>query len=212
MRLYFSSQKTEGLYSLVNRAPPSDSLVTHEVDLADRVKFHNYHSYPFPIAQGPLSYVTESIFISEPFEAPTVISGSFAGDLAVVINKKDFDLGITVYEALPGGKLFHLGYAIQRASFGEDPTRRKLLTPGKLQHVKFETTMVSRQMQAGSRLLVLVDALKNPGAQVNYGTGKDVSDESVEDAGDILKIEVRSGSYFEVPLDNSFSTKPATPR
>ena len=74
--------------------------------------------------------------------------------------------------------------------------------------MKFETTMVSRQMQPGSRLLVLVDAIKNPGAQVNYGTGKDVSDESIKDAGDPLKIEIRSGSYFEVPLDNSFSTKP----
>jgi hypothetical protein len=57
-------------------------------------------------------------------------------------------------------------------------------------------------MQPGSRLLVLVDAIKIP-AQVNYGTGKDVSDESIKDAGDPLKIEIRSGSYSEVPLDNS---------
>lgn len=212
MRLYFSSQKSEGLFSLVNRQPPSDSRVTHEVDLADRVKFHNYHAYPMPIVQGPLSYVTESIFVSEPFEAPTVISGSFTGELAVVINKKDFDLGITVYEAMAGGKLFHLGSGIQRASYGEDPTDRHLLTPGKQEHVKFETSMVSRQMQPGSRLLVLVDAIKSPSAQVNYGTGKDVSDESVKDAGDPLKIEIRSGSFFEVPLDNSFATKPARPQ
>ena len=212
MRLYFSSQKSEGLYSLANRQPPSDSLVTHEVDLADRVKFHNYHSYPYPIVQGPLSYITESIFLSEPFEAPTVISGAFTGELTVVINKKDFDLGVTVYEAMPGGKLFHLGYAIHRASYGENPTKRHLLSPGKTEHVKFETTLVSRQMQPGSRLLVLVDAIKNPGAQVNYGTGKDVSDESMKDAGDPLKIEIRSGSYFEVPLDNSFSTKPVSPQ
>ena len=121
MRLYFSSQKSEGLYSLANRQPPSDSLVTHEVDLADRVKFHNYHSYPYPIVQGPLSYITESIFLSEPFEAPTVISGSFTGELTVVINKKDFDLGVTVYEAMPDGKLFHLGYALHRASYAREP-------------------------------------------------------------------------------------------
>ncbi|HEU5135651.1 MAG TPA: CocE/NonD family hydrolase [Steroidobacteraceae bacterium] len=212
MRLYFSSQKSEGVFALVNRQPPSDSVVTHEVDLADRVRFHNFHSYPNPIVQGPLSYVTESIFISEPFEAPTVISGSFTGELTVVINKKDFDLGVTVYEAIAGGKLFHLGYAIHRASYGENPARRKLLSPGKPEHVKFETTMVSRQMLPGSRLLVLVDAIKSPMAQVNYGTGKDVSDESVKDAGDPLKIEIRSGSFFEVPLDNSFSTKPVKPQ
>jgi hypothetical protein len=74
--------------------------------------------------------------------------------------------------------------------------------------VKFETTMVSRQMLPGSRLLVLVDAIKNPSAQVNYGTGKDVSDESVKDAGDPLKIEIQGGSFFEIPLDNSFGGKP----
>ena len=126
----------------------------------------------------------------------------------MIINKKDFDLGVTVYEAMPDGKLFHLGYAIHRASYAEDPTKRKLLKPGKLERVKFETTMVSRQMLPGSRLLVLVDAIKNPSAQVNYGTGKDVSDESVKDAGDPLKIEIQGGSYFEIPLDNSFGGKP----
>ena len=68
--------------------------------------------------------------------------------------------------------------------------------------------MVSRQMLPGSRLLVLVDANKNPMAQVNHGTGKDVSDESVKDAGEPLKIEIQGGSYFEIPLDNSFGEKP----
>lgn len=212
MRLYFSPQKSEGLYSLVNQQPPSDSVVKHEVDLADRVKFHNFHMYPMPIVQGPLSYITESIFMSQPFEAPTVISGSFTGELMLTINKKDFDLGVTVFEAMPDGKLFHLGYALQRASYAEDPTRRHLLSPGKPERLKFESTFVSRQMLPGSRLFVLVDANKNPMAQVNYGTGKDVSDESVKDAGEPLRIEIRSGSYFEVPLDNSFSARPVNPQ
>jgi len=212
MRLYFSPQKSEGLNSLVNQAPPSDAKVTHEVDLSDRVKFHGFHARPMNIIETPLSYVTESIFLSQPFEAPTVISGPFTGELTVVINKKDFDLSVGVYEAMQGGKLFFLGSALHRASYGEDPTKRKLLSPGKPEKVKFETTMTSRQMLPGSRLLVLIDANKNPMAQVNYGTGKDVSDESVNDAGDPLKIEILSGSYFQVPLDNSFSTKPAKPQ
>ena len=97
---------------------------------------------------------------------------------------------------------------IQRASYAEDPGKRHLLSPGKPEKVKFETTMVSRQMMPGSRLLVMVDAIKNPLMQVNYGTGKDVSDESVKDAGDPLKIEIRGGSFFEIPLDNSFGGKP----
>ncbi|HEV7608333.1 MAG TPA: CocE/NonD family hydrolase [Steroidobacteraceae bacterium] len=208
MRLYFSAQKSEGMFSLINQAPPAGLVATQEVDFTDRVKWHGFHSYPVSIVQPPLSYVTESLFLSQPFEAATVVTGSFTGELAVKINKKDFDLSITVYEAMQDGKLFHLGYALQRASYAEDPQKRHLLSPGKLEHVKFETSVVSRQMLPGSRLLVLVDANKNLMAQVNYGTGKDVSDESVKDAGEPLKIEIQGGSYFEIPLDNSFAVKP----
>jgi uncharacterized protein len=42
---------------------------------------------------------------------------------------------------------------------------------------------------------------------VNYGTGKDVSDESVADAGEPLTIDILSGSYIEIPLDNSIARR-----
>jgi putative CocE/NonD family hydrolase len=203
MRLYFSDQKTEGLYSLANRIPPSTSKVVHEVDLADRVKFHNYHAYPGQIVQGPLQYVTESLFLTTPFETATTVTGAFSGELLVTTNKRDFDLGITVFEAMPDGKLFHLGYGMQRASHVESREKRKLLSPGKPERVTFETSLAARQMLPGSRLLVLVDVNKQPMVQINYGTGKDVSDESVKDAGEPLRIEIASGSFIEVPLDNS---------
>ena len=106
------------------------------------------------------------------------------------------------------GPLTPLAERLRPKTIDEVIGQRHLLAPGKPHHVKFETTMVSRQMLPGSRLLVLVDAIKNPSAQVNYGTGKDVSDESVKDAGDPLKIEIQGGSYFEIPLDNSFGAKP----
>lgn len=205
MRLYFSEQKDEGLYSLPNRQPPADTKVVHVVDLADRVKFHNFHSYPGQIVQDPLRFVTESIFVSTPFEAATSVMGEFEGEMVVNINKRDFDLGVTVFEAMPDGKLFYLAYAVQRASHAGSPEKRKLLAPGKPQRVRFTTSMVARQMLPGSRLLVLVDAVKNPYWQVNYGTGKDVSDETIQDAGEPLKIEILSGSHIGVPLDNAIA-------
>ncbi len=200
-RLYFSKDSREGLLSLAAAPPAADSFVTHTVDLANREKFHNFHAYPAPIVQGKLQLPTEAIFVTEPFADGTVVSGHFAGELTVSINKKDFDLGVTVYEALADGSLFHLGYALQRASYARDPTQRRLLTPGKPTDIAFETTMVSKRLKAGSSLLVLVDAIKHPMAQVNYGTGKDVSDESVQDAGDPLEIKILGGSYVDVPLD-----------
>lgn len=203
MRLYFSAQKHEGSYSLPNRAPPANSAVVHEVDLADRIKFHNFHAYASRIVQGPLEYVTESVFVSEPFESATTVMGRFSGELMFITNKRDFDLGVTVYEAMADGKLFHLAYALHRASYAEDPQKRHLLSPGKAERLRFQTSLVSRRMQPGSRLLVLLDVNKHPMAQVNYGSGKDVSDESVRDAGEPLRIEISSGSYFEIPLDNA---------
>jgi putative CocE/NonD family hydrolase len=201
MRLYFTAEKTDAGYVLANRAPPATARVVHEVDLADRVKFHNFHHYPAPIVQEPLQYVTETIFTSAPFESGATVLGSFRGELEFVTNKKDFDLGVTVYEAMPGGKLFHLGYALHRASFAENPAKRRLLSPGRPQRLKFESSLVGRQLAPGSRLLVLLDVNKHPLAQVNYGTGKDVSDESIEDAGEPLRVEITSGSYFEIPLE-----------
>jgi hypothetical protein len=47
---------------------------------------------------------------------------------------------------------------------------------------------------------VLLSVNKNPYAQVNYGTGADVSDESLRDAGPPLRVEWRNDSYIEVPI------------
>src|SRR5262249_32297538 len=98
------------------------------------------------------------------------------------------------------GRLMHLAYWLGRASFAHDGSVRRLLTPGTAARIPFETTVVSRQLSAGSRLLVLLDVNKNPIAQVNYGTGRDVSDESRADAGEPLRVRWHNDSYLKVPL------------
>lgn len=50
-------------------------------------------------------------------------------------------------------------------------------------------------------MLVLLDVNKNFIAQVNYGTGKDVSDESVADADGPLQVRWHTDSYVNVPLE-----------
>ncbi len=93
-----------------------------------------------------------------------------------------------------------LGYALERASFARDATRRVLLQPGRPTRIPFETTFVARQCEAGSRLLVLLDVNMNPAAQVNYGMGRDVSAESVSDANPPLQIEYHNDSNIAVPI------------
>jgi putative CocE/NonD family hydrolase len=201
-RLYFSPMRADPYNALTPEAPLPGSSVPLKVDLADRENWwHGSHTYPWPIVQGPLEKVTESRFQSLPYAQATTVSGAFTGELNVTINKRDFDYTVTVYEAMPDGKLFHLGYALHRASFERDPAKRHLLEPGKPTRLKFSTTWVSRRMQPGSRLLVLLDVHKKSMAQINYGTGKDVSDETAADAGAPLEIRWNAGSYMDVPVD-----------
>jgi hypothetical protein len=48
--------------------------------------------------------------------------------------------------------------------------------------------------------VVVVSVIKNSRQQINYGTGRDVSDESVADAGEPLSIRWLGGSYIDFPI------------
>ena len=82
-------------------------------------------------------------------------------------------------------------------------TRRRLLTPNEIESIPFgPTRMVSKLVKKGSRLLVLANINKNEHAQINYGTGKDVSDESIMDAKEPLIVHWFNDSYINIPIKN----------
>ncbi len=60
--------------------------------------------------------------------------------------------------------------------------------------------MTSRFLPKGTRLVVVLNVNKNPATQLNYGSGKDVSAESIADAGEPLRIQWLPGSFLELPL------------
>jgi predicted acyl esterase len=102
---------------------------------------------------------------------------------------------------MPDGNYFQLSTFINRASYLRDRSERHLLTPGKRQRLDFTSgRLTSRQFQAGSRLVVVVSVPRQPDLQVNYGTGKDVSDESIADAGEPLTIRWLPESFVEIPV------------
>jgi hypothetical protein len=59
---------------------------------------------------------------------------------------------------------------------------------------------MSHQLQPRSKIVAVLQVIKNSGQQINYGTGKDVSDESIADAKDPLTINWFDHSYIEVPI------------
>jgi len=48
--------------------------------------------------------------------------------------------------------------------------------------------------------VMVLAAVKSPAYQINYGTGKDVSDESIADAGRPLQVRWHGASFIDVPL------------
>jgi uncharacterized protein len=80
-------------------------------------------------------------------------------------------------------------------------SKRSLLTPGEVQALTLDRTLlVSRQLNKGSRLILVLDVNRSAYAQVNHGTGRDVSDESIADATEPLKIQWLTDSYITVPM------------
>jgi uncharacterized protein len=196
---YFNAALSGDRHTLTPRK--GRGSVKETVNLADRETWNNAHNYADPIIETKLiDPITEMVYASEPFAKAQVISGTFSGELDVTINKRDADLGVTVFEQMPDGRMFHLAYWLGRASYAGHPEKRMLLTPGKKTRLPFATNIVSRVITPGSRIVVFLDVNKNPFAQVNYGTGKDVSDESIKDAGAPLTIEWHGDSFIKMPF------------
>jgi uncharacterized protein len=145
-------------------------------------------------------------YLSEPLKQDTEVSGLFSGHLDVLTNKKDMDFVVELYELTPTGDYVDLTYRMARASYLQDRSQRRLLTPGLKTELDFKSErLTSRVFPAGSRLVILFYVLKGQNTQINYGTGKDVNDESITDAGEPLEIKIYPDSYVDIPI---FAGKP----
>ncbi|MCC7056255.1 MAG: CocE/NonD family hydrolase [Chitinophagales bacterium] len=200
LKMYLTNNKTGNFYLLKNAKPRERGFLKQEVDFADRENSNNDY-YPDPIVRTEIDTSNGFIFISEPLTEPMLINGSFTGRIKASINKKDMDIGLTLYEVLPSGEYFHLSYYIGRASYAKDITQRHLLRPEKIENIPFSNThLVSKKLSIGSRLLIVLNVNKNPFSQLNYGTGKEVTKESIQDAGEPLKIKWYNDSFVEIPI------------
>jgi hypothetical protein len=62
------------------------------------------------------------------------------------------------------------------------------------------TRLLGRKLAAGSRIVVTLGVIKQPDRQLNLGSGKDPSTETVADAGVPLEIRWNGSSYLDLPL------------
>ncbi|MGC1304355.1 MAG: CocE/NonD family hydrolase [Caulobacteraceae bacterium] len=139
------------------------------------------------------------VFATAPLTAPMEVDGLFRGRFEIVTNKRDFDLSVGFFEQRADGRILPLASYLGRASYMADRSRRQLLQPGRPRTLAFESqTLTARQLAPGSRILAVVGVPKRPDTQINYGTGRDVSGESIADAGKPLSIRWEAGSYLEL--------------
>lgn len=199
LRLYLGSGPAGSWHLLGESKPVQSGFTGQVVDFGDRTSSNNI--YPDAVLSKAPANENGIAYESEPFDEPLTIAGRITGVLKAVINKKDMDVTMAFYEILPEGGYFTLGCYLGRASFAADPGKRRLLEPGRVETIPFtQTPFMVRQMQRGSRLLLLLSVNKNPYAQVNYGTGADVTDESLQSGAPPLRVEWQNDSYVEVPI------------
>lgn len=169
------------------------------VDFKDRENQNNY--YTPEIIFDTLDASNGLVFSTEPFQKEFNINGSFTGNLCATINKKDMDVSLALYELMPDGRYFFLTRYVGRASYAKDNSKRQLLKPNKKESIPIENIrFVSKKISKGSRLVILLNINKHPFEIINYGSGKPVSEETIQDAGEPLQIKWHNDSYIKIPV------------
>jgi putative CocE/NonD family hydrolase len=198
--LYLTDERADGRRVLSPDRPAAAGTIEQTVDFADRTTTGAGY-YPSPIVNAAPDYSRGLVFMTEPLDAPIELSGAFSGELGIETNKRDLDVVLVLQELQPDGTAMPLTYYIGRASYTDDMSKRALLTPGESARIAFDRTrVVSRRIEAGSRLVLILDVLKDGFHQINYGTGGDVSDESIADAREPLRVQWSTDSFVRLPI------------
>jgi hypothetical protein len=101
----------------------------------------------------------------------------------------------------PAGEYLQLAPYWARASYVRDNTVRRLLRPGARERLDFSSIrLMSNQFEPGSRIVAVLRVLKESGREINYGSGREVIDETIQDAGTPLEIKWYGNSYLDLPV------------
>ena len=193
LKLYLSNNLLDEI------KPKHQSYMRQTVDFNDRENQNNF--YAPEIIFDTLDVSNGLIFTTKPFDKAFDITGTFSGNLALTMNKKDIDISMALYELQADGKYFFLTRYVGRASYAKDNTDRQLLIPGQKEFIPFSITrLVCKRIEKGSKLVILLNINKHPFEIVNYGSGKEVSEETISDAGEPLQIKWHNESYINIPV------------
>ena len=184
---------------LDDKIPMKKSYLSQAIDFKDRENQNNY--FTPTIIFDTLDVSNGIVFTTKTFEKEFTFNGSFTGSLFATINKKDMDISMALYELMPDGKYFFLTRYVGRASYAKDNSKRQFLKPNQKEFIPITNTrLVSKKINKGSKLVILLNINKHPFEIINYGTGKDVNDETIKDTNEPLQIKWYSDSFIKIPV------------
>jgi len=162
LQFHLDPEKSGNAYLLTEAPPAHDTTIDQKIDLTDRSDANRVAPGGATLDSTIDTWLSLE-FVSRPFDKPMEFSGLFSGALRVVTNKKDFDFAIQLYELTPDHKYLQLSWYIARASYIADRSHRHLLEPGVPQQLTFRAgRLISRKFERGSRLVVVIAALRQP--------------------------------------------------
>lgn len=198
----FSNQTLRLYLNKSNLTEQKSNILSFEkqiIDFSDRESMNNYF-HPTLIIDS-LDASNGVVFSTGVFEREFSINGAFKGELFVETNKRDMDISISFYEQTSDGKYFLLSRYLGRASYAKNSNQRQLLTPNEVEQIPLNAShIISRKIEKGSRLVIIVNVNKHPFEIINYGSGKEPPEETIEDAGEPMVIKWLNDSYIEVGI------------
>jgi uncharacterized protein len=196
---FYFTPTAESKYQNLSRSKATKAYTMQNLDLSDRADSLRrlYSNYLDTVPDYFNGTIYQTPILTDNIE----VNGSMFGLLKVETNKKDFDFYIRLYELDSSNTYMFLGETAYRSSLMKNKSKRQLLKPNKLEEIPFsKTNFVSKEFKKGSRIIIVLGINKMPDLQINYGTGKDVSTESIKDAGEPLQIKWYNDSYIKIPV------------
>ena len=123
------------------------------------------------------------VYHSEAFEKDQEVSGFFELEAYIETDVKDVDLDAQVYEIKGDGSSVFLTENAVRARYRESLEKEKLLVPGEIGLYRFDHfTFISRVIEKGSRLRLIITSPNSIYSEKNYCSGGVVATETAKDA------------------------------
>jgi uncharacterized protein len=201
LKFYLDANTSGETPQLVEHAAAKAAFLKQTVQLADR---SDANWTPVAEISGKTLQLHNAVaYVSGALPRAIEFNGLFSARLDFTVNTMDMDLNIALYELLPSGdylQLFQPAYEF-RASYVRDRAHRHLLKAGERQQMMVRSErLMSRKLQAGSRVVMVLGVNRRPDREINYGGGGDVSEESIDVGKTPLKIRWYSDSYIEIPV------------